>query len=207
MMNRTNKKRNIFNSFSIYYRYYRSTGLYSFIFKNLLKTVAIIVVVGIAALMVNKFIIKITDIPDFLIQNFNTTIVLLFFYLSESFLGLIPPDIFILWVTEFQHFYFWVSILGIISYFGGLTAYYIGGLIRLTRHFRTRIEHFYQNNISKIEHWGGIFIIIAALFPLPYAVVTLLCGLLKFPLKKLIYLGCFRILRFYIYAALITILV
>lgn len=197
------RKRNLLNSFNIYYRYYKSTGLYSFVFVNFIKVLIIIAIIIIVALLLNTFIIKIGDIPDFLIENFPMPVVLGFFLLSESFMGMIPPDIFILWVSEMDYFYLMVGLLAILSYIGGFNAYFIGSFIRRIPKVKKRVESYYSEHLDKIKKWGGIFIVIAALFPIPYAIVCSLAGVLKFPLNRLVYLGIFRIARFYLYAFLI----
>lgn len=197
------QKRNLFNSFNIYYRYYKSTGLHSFVISNMIKVLVIIAIIVVVALLLNTFIIKISDIPGFLIKNFSTPIVLTFFLFSESFMGMIPPDIFILWISEMEHFYLMVGLLGILSYIGGLNAYFLGRLIRRIPKIRAKTEKLYANHISKIKKWGGIFIVISAIFPIPYAIVCSLAGMMKYPFERLTYLGIFRIARFYLYALLI----
>lgn len=197
------QKRNIFISFNIYYRYYKSSGLYSFVLSNFIKVLIIIAIIVIVALLLNTFIIKISDIPQFLIKNFPMYIVLIFFFLSESFMGMIPPDIFILWVSDMPNFFLMVGLLGSISYFGGFAAYFLGVWIRHIPKVKIRVEKIYSSHIDKIKKWGSVFIIIAALFPIPYAIVCSLAGMMKFPVIRLTYLGIFRIARFFIYAALI----
>lgn len=197
------QRRNIFNSFNIYYRYYKSSGLYSFVLSNFIKVLIIIAIIVIVALFLNTFIINISDIPQFLIENFSIYVVLSFFLLSESFMGLIPPDIFILWVSEMPNFYLMVGLLGFISYVGGFIAYFLGAFIRKIPKVKVRVENIYASHIDKIKKWGGVFIVIAALFPLPYAIVCTLAGLMKFPVVRLTYLGIFRIIRFFLYAMLI----
>jgi membrane protein YqaA with SNARE-associated domain len=198
------QNRNIFNSFNIYYRYYKSTGLHSFVISNMIKVLIIIAIIVVVALLLNTFIIKISDIPAFLIENFPMPIVLAFFLLSESIMGMIPPDIFILWVTEMDHFYLMVGLLGIISYAGGFNAFFLGRLIRRIPKIKARTESLYADHIIKIKKWGGIFIVISAIFPIPYAIVCSLAGMLKYPTVRLAYLGIFRIARFYLYAVLIN---
>jgi len=96
-----------------------------------------------------------------------------------------------------------VGVLGVISYFGGFFAYFLGVLIRKIPKVKVKVEKLYANHINKIKKWGGIFIVISALFPLPYAIVCSLAGIMKFPIVRLTYLGFFRIARFYLYAMLI----
>lgn len=197
------KRRDIFRTFNIYYRYYKSAGLFSFVISNFIKILIIIAIIILSALLVNSFIIKISDIPQFLIDNFPMPVVLTFFLVSESFMGMIPPDIFILWVSGMPNFYLMVGLLSILSYIGGFNAFFIGVLIRRIPKVKRRAEKMYADHIDKIKRWGSIFIIIAAIFPIPYAIVCSLAGMMKFPVVRLTYLGIFRIARFYLYAFLI----
>lgn len=197
------RKRNLLNSFNIYYRYYKSTGLYSFVISNLIKVLIIIAIIVVVALLLNTFIIKISDIPGFLIKNFSMPVVLTFFLFSESFMGMIPPDIFILWVSEMDNFYLMVGLLGVLSYIGGINAFFIGRLIRRIPKVKDKTEKLYADHISKIKKWGGVFIVIAAVFPIPFAIVCSLAGMIKYPFARLSLLGLFRIARFYLYALLI----
>ena len=196
-------RKNIWRTFNIYYRYSRKSGLLSFLLSNFIKVALIIGLVILAVWILNTFIIKVSEIPDYLIENFRTEVVLLFFVFTESVLGLIPPDFFILWVSEMDKFYLWVGLLGILSYIGGFIAYYIGFGISLLPRWRKRLLKFYANHLDKIKKWGAVFIILAALFPLPYATVCTLAGILKYPISRLTYIGLFRIARFFIYAPIV----
>ncbi|MDR2009395.1 MAG: hypothetical protein LBQ22_02810 [Bacteroidales bacterium] len=192
--------RNIFNSFKTYQRYYRFTGLYSFILSNIVKILITILIIAVLAILINSYVIKVSEIPAFLIKNFPLPAILIFFLLSESFLGVIPPDIFILWVSEMKFPYLMVGLLGFISYVGGFNAYFIGSLIGKIPKIKNKVEKIYANHIDKINKWGSIFIVISALLPIPYAIVCSLVGMMKYPFYKLTYLGFFRIARFYLYA-------
>lgn len=198
------RSKNIWRTFNIYYRYSRKSGLLSFVISNFIKVIAIVSVVIIAVWVLNSFIIQVSDIPRFLIDNFRPEVVLLFFLFTESVFGLIPPDFFILWVSEMNNFYLWVGLLGLLSYFGGFIAYYLGFTLGKMPRWNNRLLKFYANHLDKIKKWGVIFIIIAALFPLPYATVCSLAGILKFPIGRLGFVGILRIARFYIYAPLVA---
>ncbi len=198
------ENKNIWRTFNIYYRYSRKSGLLSFVISNFIKVVAIVAVVLIAVWVLNSFIIQVSDIPRLLIDNFRTEVVLLFFLFTESVLGLIPPDFFILWVSEMDNFYLWVGFLGLLSYVGGFVAYYLGFTIAKIPRWKTRLLKFYANHLDKINKWGIVFISIAALFPLPYATVCTLAGILKFPINRFALVGLFRIARFFIYAPIVA---
>ncbi len=197
------EKKNILRTFNIYYRFYKQSGLLSFMLSNIIKVTAIIGTVILFVWLLNEFIINISDIPAYIIENFSTKIVLLFFLFSESVLGLIPPDLFILWISEFDNFYVMLTILGLLSYTGGLAAYALGVIIRRIPRIRNWVERLYSDHLEKMKKWGAVFIIIAALFPLPYAAVCTLAGTIKYPFPRLAYIGVFRIARFFIYAPII----
>ena len=57
------------------------------------------------------------------------------------------------------------------------------------------IKHF-----ELIRKWGGVLIIFAALFPLPFSAVCIVAGSVRFPLPAFFTLGLFRFIRFFGYA-------
>lgn len=197
------KSRHIFNSFNLYSRYYKSTGFYSFLVSNLIKVIAIVALVVLLVLVINKYVISIGELPQWIIDTYPNHVVFIFFLITESIFGFVPPDFFILWVNDLPNSYLMVSFLGFISYIGGFNAYLIGFLIRQIPYVKRKMEKFYADHISKIKKWGGIFILIAALFPLPYATICSVAGLMKYPFTRLLYFGLARILRFILYAMVI----
>jgi membrane protein YqaA with SNARE-associated domain len=59
----------------------------------------------------------------------------------------------------------------------------------------------YAMHVVNFNKWGGLLIIIAALFPLPWGVTCSVAGLMKYPRKKFLLYALTRIVRFYIYAS------
>lgn len=185
---------------SKYHAYYKRTGVYTFLWKNSLK------VLGVFALFIGAILFIKSQIPDFdqkleaLLNEFNTPSVLTIFFLSESLLGLIPPDFFIVWAKKFSFPYGMVGLLAILSYLGGVTSYfigkYIGGLPKVDAWIKKKfIKHF-----TLIKKWGGVLIVFAALFPLPFSAVCIVAGAVRFPLPAFFTLGLFRFIRFFGYA-------
>jgi len=187
---------------NIYHRYNKKIGMYSF-FRSNYKKILLVFAAFLAIIFVVNYFFNLEDAAEFIVNNYKTDIVFLVFYLSESILGLIPPDIFILWVKGFEEPYLMIGILGVISYLGGLTAYGIGHRLERIPKVRKYLEAKYMIHITKIKKWGGIFIVIAALLPLPYATVLLLAGMLKYPFARVLYLGTARIARFFIHAVVL----
>ncbi|MDA3865162.1 MAG: hypothetical protein PF489_00275 [Salinivirgaceae bacterium] len=120
--------------------------------------------------------------------------------LSETFLGLIPPDLFIVWSAKLGNPLFYLTLLGIISYAGGMISYFIGKKLGTKRTVEFWLMNKYGKFVKQLRQWGGLLIIVAALFPLPYSAVCMIAGLVKYPLPMLAMFGISRVFRFYLYA-------
>lgn len=201
------KKRTTKEKFRIYHKWNKRIGLYSFLGKNFLKL--ILILGGIVfAIFILDWIFDLKHQQE-VIQEFVDSLkpiyVFLFFFGTESFMGMIPPDIFIVWAkARFpEHPYLLVTILATLSYFGGVAAYYLGKFTRRSNRVRNYIKRKYEKNFDMIEKWGGLVIIMAALFPLPFAMISTIAGIVKYPLKPFLLYGLTRYIRFYLYAVVI----
>ena len=79
------------------HQYYRYTGFYTFIGNSLKKSAIPVILIIFGLYLVNEFVFTIDDGLEFLTQTFSRTGVLIVFFISETLLGLIPPEIFIGW--------------------------------------------------------------------------------------------------------------
>ena len=78
------------------HQYYSYTGFYAFLGKSLKKSaIPIILIVGLL-FFVNEYVFTIDDGLELLTNSFSRIGVLITFFISETLLGLIPPEIFIL---------------------------------------------------------------------------------------------------------------
>ncbi|MBQ3657351.1 MAG: hypothetical protein II956_10985 [Bacteroidales bacterium] len=186
----------------IWHRWNKHTGLYSFMGKIVVKLLIIIALIVGAVLILNHFF-NLSEIIEDYIFSHDTPGVLTLFLISESFLGWIPPDLFIMWSDKFNAPFLWLTILGTISYIGGINAYFIGKIALKFPKFRAWLENRNADFFVRIQKWGGIIIILAALFPLPFATTTLAAGMVKYPLKNTMLYGLTRYIRFYLYGVLI----
>lgn len=135
--------------------------------------------------------------------TFSQELVLGFFFLSETLLGLIPPDLFIVWAKQFVSPYLMVAVLAVLSYTAGLVAYYLGVKLISFKSLREYIHVKFKKQFEMLRSWGGLIIVIAALLPLPFSTMCLGAGMLKYSFKTLALLGVFRIVRFFVYAAVL----
>jgi membrane protein YqaA with SNARE-associated domain len=172
-------------------------GLYSYMWWSMLKIVALYFIIVIPLILIAKHYIDFDRIFGSITENFSDGYVLLIFFISESFLGMIPPDIFMIWATKFDSPFLILTILGVLSYIGGAISYQIGyGLSKIPKisaYIETKLEKY----ILLTRKWGGAFIVIAALFPFsPLSLVVIAVGLLKYPFKLYLLFGLSRIIRF-----------
>ena len=191
----------------IHHKWNKRIGLYSFLGKNFLKLILLLAGIVFAILILDwVFDLKHQqEVIKSFVNSLKPVYVFLFFYATESFMGMIPPDIFIVWSKArfSEHPYLLVTILGTISYLGGITAYYLGKLIRRSKRVESYIKRKYEKNFDMIEKWGGMVIIMAALFPLPFAMISTIAGMVKYPVKTFLLFGLTRYIRFYLYAVVI----
>lgn len=183
--------------------------LHSFIFKNFIKLIIILGLIVGALFLANYFLqrngIILKDVLEHSIEGLSTLVVLLILYASESILGWIPPDIFIVWakIKPFDNQWLNVTLVATISYLGGITAYFIGTLIRRFPKVNSYVERKYTKNFDMIQKWGGVVVVLAALFPLPFATISTIAGIVKYPFNWFLIYGTTRYIRFYLYAIFI----
>lgn len=186
----------------IRHAYNKRTGLYKFMAQIVAKLLVIIAIIVGIVLLLNHFFNLSQIIEDYIFSH-DTPGVLTLFLISETVLGWIPPDLFIMWSDKFNAPLLWLTILGTISYVGGMNAYFIGKIALKFPRFRRWLENRNAVFFERIRKWGGIIIILAALFPLPFATTTLAAGMVKYPLKQTLIFGLSRYIRFYLYGAMI----
>jgi membrane protein YqaA with SNARE-associated domain len=188
----------------VYHRYFRSSGFYRFLLKAFLKLFVAVFFVVLALVLIQKFIV--TDLKDLffvLTDRVPDYIIWTVFSLSESFLGLIPPDLFIVWGKQTSYPMLTVTILALVSYAGGFVSYGIGVLLMKHKGVSTYVHKKHEKVAMFLRRWGGFFILIAAMLPVPYSMATMMSGMVGYRLDRLAIFGLARIVRFYLYAVVI----
>ena len=138
-------------------------------------------------------------LKDFL-QKWDAPFVLILFFISETLLGMIPPDFFIVWSDTTSNPLIMLTALAFLSYAGGLLAYVIGKRIASFPKIHNWLKIRFSSHFATLHKYGGFLIIFSALFPLPFSTITLVTGMIDYPFKKLAILGLTRLLRFFLYA-------
>ncbi len=174
-------------------------GVYGYMWWSGIKIILLWGVVVIPIILIARYLIDLNPFFQFLTDNLSDAFILLVFFVSESFLGMIPPDFFVIWTGKFESPLFFLFILGLLSYAGGVISYYIGHWLSVRPKIKAYSERTLEKYIALIRKWGGAFIIIAALFPFsPFSMVVMAVSLLRYPLKLYLFFSIARILRFLI---------
>jgi len=182
---------------------YKRKGLYKYIGLNTLKIILFYFLFVVIVFITGKYLFDLNSIFRFFINNFSDGFVFILFFISESFLGLVPVDLFVIWSAKFSSPLPYLAILGILSYLGGVISYHIGTWLSKRPKIKVYTEKRLANYIRFVHKWGGAFIVIAALFPFsPFSMVVIALSLLKYPYRWFLLLAMSRLVRFVIQGVL-----
>ena len=188
---------------SILNRYYRITRFYPFLKNTAYKgaTVASIFVLLLVSLEI--FFLDFNLMLNNLVDTYSPKIIYSVFLLSETFLGLVPPEMFIAWASKLEIPWGALFILATLSYIGGIISYFLGTRLFLIPSVKNHIENKIKKHIVNLRKWGGIFVFLGAVSPVPHSVVSLTSGLIGYNFKSYLLWSLFRYMRFIIYALII----
>lgn len=184
------------------HQYYSYTGFYEFVWETIKKVSPYILAFLIGVFVLNKYF-NINQGLIHLTEILPVSGVLIFFFLSETLLGLIPPEIFIAWSGKMDTPWLYLCVLALLSYFGGLLSYWIGIGITKIATVHNYLEQKMEKQLKNSKKWGGFLILVGALLPLPFSISCLAAGIIEFPFKNVMLYGSLRLLRFLIYGLVI----
>ena len=180
--------------------YYSRTGFYIFIWESLKKAFVHIVSVVVGLFLINSYVYNINEGLESITETFSKLGIFSFFFSSETFLGLIPPEIFIAWTKKTSEPVLNLAILATLSYSGGLLSYFIGKMVLKIDSVKTYLEVKMAKHLKNSKKWGGFLILVGALLPVPFSISCMAAGMIKYPFKNVVLFGLFRFARFAIYA-------
>jgi len=177
----------------------KGDGVYGYMWKAVLKIMLIYLLIIISAVVIGKYLIDFNAFTGYITDRFPDILVFAVFFLSESFLGMIPPDLFVIWTSKFNNPLLILTILGVLSYIGGVISYFIGYWLLKRKRIKAFSERVLDKYINMVRKWGGAFIIISALFPFsPFSLIVIAISLFKYPFRMYLLFGLSRIARFII---------
>jgi membrane protein YqaA with SNARE-associated domain len=172
-------------------------GVYGYMWWTSLKIGLLYFAIVIPLVLIGKQFVDLNLLFQFIFDKYSDGFILILFLVSESFLGMIPPDLFMIWTTKFNSPFAILAILGVLSYIGGSVSYLIGSWLSEKPKIKAYTEHVLERYILMVKKWGWAFIVISAIFPFsPYSMVVIAISLLKYPFKLYLLFGVTRIVRF-----------
>ena len=202
-MNSSPKQSEKKSKLRLLHQYYSYTGFYSFVKSSVGKSLLPIFIFIVLLWLINEFFIDFNDLFTFITTTFNPPIILGVFFASESLLGLIPPEIFIAWAGKTEMPVFFLTMLAVLSYLGGIISFFIGKGISKMPSVYNYLEVKMEKHVKMIRKWGGFLIIVGALLPLPFSISCIAAGIIEFPFKNVIVYGSLRLARFAFYGLII----
>lgn len=180
--------------------YYRRSGFYSFLGSSLRKVLPYILGITAILILIDQFVIDFGIVFTYMTEHFSSFSITSVFFVSESFLGLLPPEVFIAWSAKTASPMVWLTVLAALSYIGGIVSFMIGRTILKVPSIHNYMEVKMATHIKQARKWGGVLILVGALLPLPFSMASIAAGLIKFNFRHYLLLGLFRFIRFYIAA-------
>tara|TARA_B100001989_G_scaffold138495_1_gene98204 strand:- start:1005 stop:1583 length:579 start_codon:yes stop_codon:yes gene_type:complete len=174
--------------------------LYFFI-KNFLRGI-LFFVIAIIFYKITFSYLDLSSLKDQILFDFPTTFVLILFFMSEVVLGIIPPELFMIWAITsrpLESYLFYVLAFSFISYTAGFVAYLFGKYLH-----KSVVYEFMRKNIigkyeKKINSYGWLVIVVAAITPLPFSATCAVIGAIGFERNKYLFYSLARFVRYAIY--------
>ncbi len=181
------------------YDHYRNRGFFDYVGKSIFWIVVLYTLFILIVFFTGKYLVDYNRIFILVLERLSDIPVLILFFVSESFLGLVPVDLFVLWTQKFPAPVIYLTLLGVLSFTGAIISYGIGRWISGMPRIKAYSERNLKKYIDLARKWGGAFIIIAALFPFtPFSMVVIALALLKYPFRPFILFALSRLVRFVI---------
>ncbi|AWV97243.1 YqaA family protein [Arcticibacterium luteifluviistationis] len=194
---------NLLKRLGLLNRYYKITRFYTFLKDTAFKAGMVVIVFVLLLLGLEYFVLDINSLLNSLVETYSPQVIFTFFLISETILGIVPPEIFIAWASKSPTPWLFLFILATLSYIGGIISYLIGSRLFLITSVKNHIENKIAVHIVNLRKWGSIFVVLGAISPIPHSIVSLACGLIKYSFKQYLLWALFRYLRFIIYAFVI----
>jgi membrane protein YqaA with SNARE-associated domain len=202
-MSEKRKRKRKKSRFRLLHQYYSYTGFYTFVQESMKKAFWPISIFLLILWLIHEYVLNFNDLFVTITTTYNPLSILGIFFASESFLGLIPPEIFIAWSAKTATPILYLTILAALSYLGGIISFLIGRYLHKIPSVYNYLEVKMRKHIIMIRKWGGFLIIVGALLPIPFSMTSIAAGLIDYKFRNYLLFGLLRFVRFYLYALVI----
>ncbi|MEN8247803.1 MAG: VTT domain-containing protein [Bacteroidota bacterium] len=172
-----------------------------FLFKNLSRGLLWLAIL-VAGFIVFNHSVDIKSSEFLMAIGDNAKAVYLVYFLSEIFVGIIPPEVFMMWsikLAEGRNYILDVSLLALISYIAGSIAFLFGRYFHQTVIYRYLRRRYLGKFEIRFQQFGGFLLFVAALTPIPYSGICMLSGAAHYSKSKFYLITLFRFIRYAIY--------
>ncbi len=184
------------------HEYYKRKGGYRFLGRNFLKLLIFLALAAAGLYAFSEYVLDINSVTDYIFKRFEPWFIVLTLFISESFTGILPPDLYILWAADAALLDPWILVflLATVSYLGGVISYAYGTQLIKIRWVHRYVNEKFAEQFEQIRRFGGLLIFIAAITPLPFSPISMVAGVVKFPFRKYLFVALSRFVRFFLYA-------
>lgn len=177
---------------------------YNYFSQNLIKGFVYLLLLIAALVLAKRYFSEQYDLIEHWVSD-DYWLMFLIFLISEVFVGILPPELFMAWTKDDPALlYEWVIIaMSLLSIGAGWINFYFGNKIGEMAYFKRFFGKKLKKYRKRYDEYGAGIIIVAALTPLPFALISLIAGSLSYSSKKYLIFSSFRILRFVVYGLII----
>jgi membrane protein YqaA with SNARE-associated domain len=176
-----------------------------FFYRNLIKGLIWLAVI-VALFIFSKHHVNLELIQKFEPFFEQTGLIVLIFFASEVIIGIIPPEVFLIWSLRSGNLFQYIdSVAGLtlISYISGFLAYLFGRYLHNTKLYKIIRDRYLLKSETLLHEYGLYLILVAALTPIPFSGVAMLVGSVHYPVRSYILWSLARILKFAVSAYVI----
>ena len=128
--------------------------------------------------------------------------VYLVFIVSEVLVGIIPPELFMIWASHnggLSEYIPSILLLSTLSYAAGVLGFWLGRWFSDTRMYRRIVASYFREYVFTLRRYGSFIILVAALTPLPFSGVAMIVGATGYRFPKYLLVSLSRFVRFAAY--------
>lgn len=179
---------------------------YSYFSRNLIKGFLYLIVLVAAIILFKSYFKSQYDALEYAVSD-SYYLMFLIFLVSEFFVGILPPELFMIWSSDdpIDYYITAVTTMTMVSMFAGWLNFRLGKSIGKKEFFLNFFKKRFKlkKYQKRYEQYGSGIIIVSALTPLPFSLVSLLTGTLDYPQKRYLIFASFRIIRFLVYGIIV----
>jgi membrane protein DedA with SNARE-associated domain len=169
-----------------------------FFFRNLLK--GLIWLAAIVALFIfTKHAVGHENLERFEPVFQKSWLVYTVFSLSEVIIGIIPPEIFLIWALRSGALPEYIGLTFVftaISYTAGAMAFGIGKYLHHTLFYKYLKNRYLKKMEQLLQMHGQYLMLVASITPLPFSGTAMLIGSVDYPFRNYLLISLARFLKF-----------